>query len=266
MNQTGWKGDPVVNYQDKARNIVRLTVMMWSVPWVQHLFWYNFQEQSLLASNYHKALIQTTTGSQANGVEPDPLFHPAYRTAELMQKILGGFSLDNHPALQTTDATRVGHFSANGQDVWVAWLRADSGSATVSIDTGGQTTRMIGLYGQDLGLFSGGSFSVGPDPVYLTTSLQWNPNVGRITGRLHDASRPSSFDNGVVGATVVLTGPGGPAGSTLSDSDGNYQFSALPDGDYHVSVQGLAANPASYDITVDRQRYWGQTSFAVTVP
>lgn len=266
FTESGWKGDPVVNYQDKARNIVRLTVMMWSVPWVQHLFWYNFQEQSLLASNYHKALIQTTTGSQANGVEPDPLFHPAYRTAELMQKILGGFSLDNHPALQTTDATRVGHFSANGLDVWVAWLRADSGSATVSIDTGGQTTRMIGLYGQDLGLFSGGSFSVGPDPVYLTTSLQWNPNVGRITGRLHDASRPSSFDNGVVGATVVLTGPGGPAGSTLSDSDGNYQFSALPDGDYHVSVQGLAANPASYDITVDRQRYWGQTSFAVTVP
>ena len=265
FTETGWTGDPAVNYQAKARNVVRLTVQMWAVSWIQHVFWYNYQEQSLLANSNHRGLIQTTTGGAANGVEPDPLFHPVYRTAEIMQTILYPFSMDDHPDLQTTDATRSAHFSANGQEVWVAWLRADSGSATVNIDTGGRTTRMIGLYGQDLGLFSGGSFSVGPDPVYLTTKLDWNPNVGRIAGRLHDASRPSSFDNGVAGATVAITGPGGLVGSTVSDSDGNYEFAGLPDGAYHVSVQGLAATPSGYDLTVDRQQYWGQTSFAVTV-
>src|SRR5262249_6199527 len=189
----------------------------------------DFQEQSLLASGNHRALIQTNTGPQANGVEPDPLFHPVYRTTQVMQSILGEFSQDDHPALQTTDTTHIGHFSANGTEVWVAWLRADSGSATVTIDTGDRVTHMIGLYGQDLGLFSGGSFNVGPDPVYLTTNLAWNANVGAIAGRLHDASQPSSFDNSVHGVTVSISGPGGLVASTQSDSDGNYAFEGLPD-------------------------------------
>jgi Carboxypeptidase regulatory-like domain/Beta-galactosidase len=265
FTETGWNGAPAVDYQVKARDLVRLTVEMWSVPWIQHLFWYDFQEQSLLASNNHRGLIQTTTDSGANGTEPDPLFHPAYRTAELMQQILGGFTLDDHPALLNADSTRVYHFSAKGQDVWVAWWRADSGSGAVNLDTGGRTTRMISLYGQDLGLFSGGALTLGPDPIYLTTNLDWNQNVGRMTGRLHNAGQPNSFDNSVVGATVAIAGPGGLAETALTDSDGNYQFSGLPDGVYHVSVHGFATHPASYDVNVGREIYWGQTSFAVTV-
>src|SRR5207248_1630406 len=89
--ETGWLGDPVVDYDVKSRDLVRLTVLMWSVPWMQHLFWYDFQEQSLLASNNHRGLTQTTTGNGADGAEPDPLFHPAYRAADLMQHILAGF-------------------------------------------------------------------------------------------------------------------------------------------------------------------------------
>jgi len=265
FTETGWNGAPGVNYQVKVRDLVRLTVEMWSLPWIQHLFWYDFQEQSLLASNNHHGLTQTITGPGADGTEPDPLFHPAYRTAELMQKILSGFSQDDHPALIEADNARVYHFSARGQEAWVAWWRADSGSGTVQIDTGGRTTRVIGLYGQDLGLFAGGTLAVGPDPIYLTTELDWNSNVGRITGRLHDASQPHNFDNGVLGAIVAIAGPGGLAQTTQTDSDGNYQFSGLPDGVYHVSVHGFATSPASYDLTVGREIYWGQTSFAVTI-
>jgi hypothetical protein len=266
FTETGWNGDPYGNSQPKARDLVRLTVMMWSVPWIQHMFWFDYQEQSLIPSSYHHGLIQTKTGSPASGAEPDPLFHPGYRAAELMQKILKEFTNDDHPALLAADNTRIYHFSGHGQDVWVAWLRDDVGSATINIDTGGRTTRVISLFGQDLGLFSGGALNVGPDPVYLTTNLDWNPNVGRLSGRLRDASQPTAFANGVVGATVVISGPGGLVASTLSDSDGNYQFDHLPDGAYHVSVQGLAAQPANYDLNVARDQYWGQTSFAVTVP
>ena len=265
LTETGWQGDPSVNYDIKARDLVRLSVLMWSVPWVQHVFWYDFQEQSLLSSSNHHGLIQTVTGPGATGKEPDPLFHPAYRAADLMQHILAGFGVDDHPALLEADSARVYHFAARGQEAWVAWWRPDSGSGVVNIDTGGRTTRMIGLYGQDLGLFSGGALTLTPDPIYLTTNLDWNANVGRITGRLRDASQPGSFSNGVIGATVAITGPGGLAQTTQSDSDGNYQFSGLPDGDYHVSVQGFPASPASYDLHVDRQLFWGQTSFAVTL-
>jgi len=265
FTESGWSGAPGVDYQVKARDIVRLTVEMWSVPWMQHLFWYDFQEQSLLASNNHRGLTQTTTGPSASGTEPDPLFHPAYRTAELMQQILSGYGIADHPTLLDAGDARVYHFSAHGDDVWVAWWRADSGGGVVNIDTGGRTTRVIGLYGQDLGLFSGGALGVGPDPVYLTTNLNWNPDVGRIAGRLHDAGQPSNFDNSVIGATVAVTGPGGLSETAQTDSDGNYQFSGLPDGVYHVTVQGFASQPASYDVNVGREIYWGQTSFAVSI-
>ena len=265
FTETGWVGDPAVNYQEKARSLVRLAILMWSTSWVDRLFWYDFQEQSLLSSNSHRGLIQTTTGPAANGIEPDPLFHPAYRAAEMMQQILAGFGSGDHPALLNTDETRVYLFSADGQEVWVAWKREESGATTINLDTGGRTTRVIGLYGQDLGLFSGGALSVGPDPIYLTTNLSWNQNVGRITGRLRDANQPDNLSNGVTGATVAITGPGSLSETAASDSDGNYQFANLPDGAYHVAVQGYVTSPASFDLNVGREIYWGQTSFALTV-
>ena len=266
ITETGWSGDPSTNYQEKARSLVRLAMILWSTPWVDRMFWYDFQEQSLLASSYHRGLTQTLTGPGASGTEPDPLFHPAYRTAELMQKILANFDSSDHPAaLDVGGSARAYHFAGPANQVWVAWLRNESGSGTINIDTGGQTTRMIGLYGQDLGLFSGGALTVGPDPIYLTTDLNWNPNVGRITGRLHDASQPHVLTNGVAGATVAISGPGNVSETALTDSDGNYSFANLPDGNYHVAVQGLPASPASYDLAVGRELFWGQTSFTVTV-
>ena len=54
-----------------------------------------------------------------------------------------------------------------------------------------------------------------------------------------------------VGATVGITGPDNFSAVALSDSDGNYQFSNLPEGVYHVSV--------------GHEIFWGQTSFTVTV-
>ncbi len=266
ITETGWSGSPATNYQEKARSLVRLAMILWSTPWMERMFWYDFQEQSLIPSSYHRGLIQTQTGPGASGVEPDPLFHPAFRTAELMQRILAGFNSGNHPAaVNVGGSARAYHFSAPGKEVWVAWLRNESGSGSVSLNTAGRVVRVIGLYGQDLGLFSGGSLTVGPDPVYLTTDLNWNQNVGRIAGRLQDGGQPHVLTNGVAGATVIISGPNNLSDSAQTDADGNYSFSDLPDGNYHVAVQGLSSSPPSYDLAVGRQIFWGQTSFTVTV-
>jgi hypothetical protein len=183
-----------------------------------------------------------------------------------MSQILSGFDSNYHPAaLNVGSAARAYHFSGGGQDVWVAWVRSPTGGNTnINIDTGGRTTRVIGLYGQDLGTFSGGPLTVTPDPQYLTTNLSWNPNVLRITGRLHDASQPSIYANSVVSATVQISG--GVSATIQTDADGNYVFSNLPEGSYHVSVPLCTTTPAGHDLTLHRQDDWGQTSFTVTVP
>ena len=262
FTETGF--NPPDTYQDGARSLVQSAVILWAQPWVQKYFWYDFHE-GIFSTGYHRNLIGTVYGTAAKGVEPDPAFHPLYRVTELMSQILTGFDSNYHPAaLNVGGAARAYHFSGGGRDVWVAWCRSTSGGcANINLDTGGRTTRVIGLYGQDLGTFSGGQLAVTPDPVYLTTNLNWNPNVVRITGRLHTADL-STYANGVVSATVQISGAA--SGTTQTDSDGNYVFSNLLEGSYHVSVPLCTTKPAGHDLTIHRQDDWGQTSFTVTVP
>jgi hypothetical protein len=106
--------------------------------------------------------------------------------------------------------------------------------------------------------------TVRASPVYLTTRLDWNPNMGRIAGRLRDASRANEWGNGVAGATVALDGP--VHATTISDADGNYLFDALPEGAYTVRVLSYPAVPANWAVTVTRQGAWGRTSFTVALP
>jgi Glycosyl hydrolase catalytic core len=121
ITETGWLGNPTDSYQEKSRSLVESVVLFWSTPWVGRYFWYDFQEQSLVASNYHRGLMQTKTGSGSSGFEPDPLFQPAFRAAELMQIILGSFTASDHPAVvDVGDSARAYHFSGHGLDVWVA--------------------------------------------------------------------------------------------------------------------------------------------------
>jgi hypothetical protein len=137
-----------------------------------------------------------------------------------------------------------------------------SGTTTIQFDTGGQTVRIIGLYGEDLGTFAGGALTIGPSPVYLTTHLDWNPNLGTITGRVRHGSQAGQWTNGANGATVTLSGPVN--ANTTTDSDGNYVFENLPDGADGVSVAGAVASPVNQTVTVAREAAWGRTSFTVT--
>jgi hypothetical protein len=263
LTESGWVGDPITNYAVKAQGLVRLTVMGWAQPWLQMFFWYDFQEAYVPPVGSNMGLVQTLNGDEAGGIEPDPLFHPAYRAAEIMSRVLGGFNSADHPAtLDLGPAARGYRFSAHGRTVEVVWLRATKGTASITLNTGGQTLRAIGLYGQDLGTFAGGSLTVGPDPVYLSSNLAWNPNVGRITGRVHSASLPASGLNGLAGARVNISGP--VTASAHTDSDGNYVFSDLPMGRYHVSVNELSTTPSSYDVQVGYTLAWGRASFGVT--
>ncbi|MEP7355873.1 MAG: carboxypeptidase regulatory-like domain-containing protein [Anaerolineales bacterium] len=264
ITETGWSGG-LNDYQDKARSLVRSVIIFWAQPWMGRYFWYHVHTEDGVSDAGNRGLFQTRVGSNARGLEPDPLFHPVFRTSELMMQVLGSFDASVHPAaLDVGSSARAYHFSRPGLDVWVAWLRAPSGGGTVNIDTGGQTVRVISLYGQDLGTFTGGSLNVSPDPVYLTTDLNWNPNVGRITGRLRDAAQPSAWNNGVPGVSVQITGP--VSASAVSDSDGTYSFTGLPEGEYTVTVPGYVTNIPSRQVTVGRELYWGRTNFALTLP
>ena len=264
ITETGWTGG-LTDYQDKARSLVRSVIIFWSQPWMGRYFWYHFQTVDGVSDDANRGLIQTIVGSGARGAEPDPLFQVAYRTNELMMKILGTFTADDHPAvLDVGSSARAYHFSRGGLEVWVAWLRASDGSGSINLDTGGRTVRVISLYGQDLGTFSGGTLGVSPDPVYLTTDLSWDQNVGRITGRLHDAAHPNDWNNGLGGVTVAINGPVN--AYVITDPDGNYSFAGLPEGDYSVTVPGRVTSPPSRQVTVAREAYWGRTSFAVTLP
>ena len=266
LTEVGWDGASDVHALEKARNLVRLTVILWEQQFVEKFFWYTFQASETYAGHYHKAFIQTLNGSDARGTEPDALFHPIYRAAEVMTTVLGNFETDDHPtALYTTASpVRAYKFSRDGEEVWVIWHRAATGSTSINLDTGGRTTRMIGLYGEDLGTFSGGQITARPTPIYLTTKLDWNENVGRVAGRLRDAARPNQWNNAAAGITVSLTGPVN--ATTVSDSTGNYSFENLPAGTYQVRVVGRPATPGSISVVVARHLPWGRTSFRVTLP
>jgi hypothetical protein len=188
-----------------------------------------------------------------------------FRTSELMTQVLGSFDASYHPeTLDVGSSARAYHFSRAGLDVWVAWLRAPSGTGTINIDTGGKIVRLISLYGQDLGTFAGGSLDISPNPVYLTTNLNWSQDVGRITGRVSDAAQPDAWNNGVPGITVMINGPVNT--TALTDSDGNYSFAGLPEGVYTVTVPGQVSNPPSREVPVYREQFWGRTSFTLTLP
>jgi hypothetical protein len=264
LTETGWSGG-LTTGQDKARSLVRSVIIFWSQPWMGRYFWYHVHTVDGVSDAGNRGLIQTKDGNPARGVEPDPWFHPVFRTSELMMQVLGSFDASYHPtALDVGSAARAYHYSRAGLDVWVAWLRAPSGSGAINIDTGGQTVRVISLYGQDLGTFAGGTLNVSPDPVYLTTNLDWNPNVGRIAGRVRDASRLNQWNNGLAGINVTITGP--VSASTFTDTDGNYSFEGLPEGDYTVTVPGHTTNPTARVTTVGRDLAWGRISFQVTLP
>jgi hypothetical protein len=257
LTETGWAGDPTGDHADKARNLVRSAVAFWAQPFMERYFWYSWQESETHEGSDHKGLLQTTNGVPAVGVEPDPLFHPAYTALAVMDRVLSGYGPAERPAtLNVGGAARAYHFSAGGREVWVAWNRAASGTTSIPLDTGGRTLRVVGLYGEDLGTFGGGSLTVGPNPVYLTTDLNWNPNVGRVAGRVRSAALGAVWANGAAGVTVTLSGP--VQATTVTNAEGNYGFAGLPDGEYVVSVGGL-----SQRVTVGRELPWGRTSFTV---
>jgi len=258
VTETGWEGNPTGDHADKARNLVRSALIFWARPFMDRYFWYSWQESETHEGSDHKGLLQTTSGVPAVGVEPDPLFHPAYRALDVMNRVLAGYGPAERPAtLDVGGAARAFKFNALGREVWVAWNRPASGKTTISLDTGGRTLRMIGLYGEDLGTFAGGSLTLGPNPVYLTTDLNWNQNLGHIAGRVRRAALGAVWANGAAGVTVQLTGP--VSTSITTNSDGNYVFEFLPDGTYTVSVAGAAPQTA----TVGRELPWGRTSFTV---
>jgi hypothetical protein len=264
ITETGWAGG-LTSYQDKARSLVRSVIIFWAQPWMGRYFWYHVHTVDGVTDAGNRGLIQTKIGAGSRGAEPDPWFHPVFRTSELMTRVLGSFDASYHPdTLDVGSSARAYHFGRPGLDVWVAWLRAPSGSASIHLDTGGKVVRLISLYGQDLGTFAGGTLNVTPDPIYLTTDLYWNQDIGRIAGRVSDAGQPNAWNNGVPGLLVTASGP--VTISTLTDSDGDYSFAGLPEGAYTVSLPGRVSSPASQQVQVARELYWGRTSFTVTVP
>ena len=261
LTEVGWAGGATSDYQDEDNNFVRSVVLFWQRPAIQRYFWYDLQESETYAGSNNKSFLQTLNGGAAKGTEPDPLFHPIFRVAQVMARMLAGFGSGTHPtAVDVGGAARAYHFSRAGLDVWVAWQRAPSGTTTINLDTGGRTVREVGLYGDSGSLFSGGALTIGPAPVYLTTQLDWNPNLGTITGRVSHSSQAGQWSDGASGATVTLAGPLNASATT--DADGNYVFTGLPDGAYVVAVAG--ASPASQSVTVASQAPWGRTSFTVT--
>jgi hypothetical protein len=179
-----------------------------------------------------------------------------------MQRVLGGFTIDNHPAAVNVGASaRAYQFAAGGREVWVVWSRDHAQNAAITLDTGGKSTRVIGLFGEDLGTFSGGAFTTTPLPVYFTTDMNWNPNVGRITGRVRNGAMPGQWNNGMFGLMVTATGP--ESASAFTDVDGNYSLAYLPTGTYTVSVPGYTTTPSTIQVNVVRDGAWGQTSFVV---
>ncbi len=258
FTETGWgapSGDPS---QYKAVTFVRFAVIAWQRPFVDKFFWYSFHEPQ--AGFAQKAALITTQGGGSVGVEPDPLLEPLFLAMDVFEQMTAPYPLPQRPVIVTqTPTSRVYRFENADGALWVAWHRDGTGSSVVNIDTGGRTVRKVGLLGEDLGLFAGGEVTLGPRPIYLTTRLDWNPNQGRITGRVRTSL--TAWNNGLAGVTVQITGPVNT--STTTDSDGNYVFAGLPEGNYTVTVPDYTTTPLSRGATVSREVSFGRTSFVV---
>jgi hypothetical protein len=262
LTETGWGGSSTDTSQTKASNFVRFTFQAWSHSFVQRFFWYSYHEPQYtdVTNSAAKALISTAQGDGAIGVEPDPYFHPLYRVVEVLVDVFGAFTADDHPAaIAPNDQVRVYRFDKNGQTVWAAWIKATSGTLNIDLSTDGRPVRKISMFGDDLGPFSGGPLTLGPWPIYLTTDLNWNQNIGRITGRVHTSAH--TWGNATVGVTVQAVGP--VAASAVTDADGNYVIEGLPEGVYTVTVLGQSTTPLSRSVTVEREAPWGRTSFTI---
>ncbi len=269
LTETGFAGSSIDASQVKARDFARFTFQAWSYSFVERFFWYSYHEPQYGATtgtgfpandSPAKAFITTTDGDSAIGFEPDPYFHPLYRASEVLLDVFGAFTASDHPAvISPNEQVRVYRFDKDGQTVWAAWIKATSGSQQINLDTNGRTVRMISLFGDDLGTFSGGTLTLGPWPIYLTTNLNWNQDIGRITGRVHTTAH--TWTNGLVGLTVQAAGPVTVSG--LTDADGNFVLSGLPEGSYTVTVLSQSTTPGSRVVVVDRETRWGRTSFTI---
>ena len=257
--ESGFDGTPTDGV-DKARNMVGSTIAFWNRGFTDKYFWYPFQTDETYSNPSNKGFIQTTTDSPSIGIEPDPLFHPVFRASEVMSLVLAGFGTADHPASVNAGAgARVYKFTSASREVWVVWSINTGSNVIISLDTGGKTTRVIGLFGDDLGTFSGGTITLTPLPTYLTTELAWNQNVGRITGRVRNSALPNQWNNGIVGAIVTITGPVN--ATAVTDTDGNFSFDYLPFGSYTVTVAGYSTMPGNQMIVIQRDAGWGRTSF-----
>ena len=256
--EIGWAGGVSSGFEDKDNNFVRSVVLFWQRPAIQRYFWYDLLESETYDGSNNKGLMQSLSGGDARGIEPDPLFHPIYRVAESMARMLAGFGAPS--AVDVGGAARAYHFSGGGRDVWVVWKRDSSGVTTVNIDTGGRQVQAVGVYGEASGgAYPGGPLTVGAAPVYLTTQLDWNPNLGSVAGRVRHAGQAGQWADGAGGVAIRLSGPVNATVTTAGD--GTYRFTGLPDGNYTVAVAG--ADPASQNVTVARNAPWGRTSFVV---
>jgi hypothetical protein len=177
----------------------------------------------------------------------------------VLARLLAPFGGARPSPVDVGGAARAYHYSGGGRDVWVVWLRAASGTASINLDTGGRTLRVVGLYGGSGNTFAGGALTVGPAPTYLTSQLDWNPNLGTITGRVVHGGQAGQWTDGAAGVALTLSGP--LSASTHTDGNGNYEFDGLPDGDYGVSAAG--ASPGGQSVTVKRDGAWGRTSFTI---
>lgn len=266
ITETGWEADPTATYADKSNNFVRSVVHYWSKSFVDRYFWYSWQESETYTTNsHHKGFMQSLNGSSAKGTEPDPLVHPVHNVSTVMGRMLKNFTASDRPVLQSsTSATyRIFKFTKGSEDVYVAWNKAGSGTTSVYINTNGKTLKVVGLYGEDLGSFSGGYLTIGASPVYLTTNSAWNQNICRIAGRVKDAAKAGQYGNGVPGVTVKALGP--VTKTVVTDTDGNYYFEDLPEGTYTVSLPAYPSSaPANYSLAINRQKSWGRTSFTIS--
>lgn len=259
LTEMGW--DNSLDATSKASNFVRSVIILWNRNFLDHYFWYSFHESETFPGRIF-SFIQTLNDTPAVGTEPDPLFQPINTASSVMTRLLQTYDVSDRPqVLDVGPEARAYKFGNHDPQIWVAWKKSANDSTTINIDTGGLITRVVGMYGEDLGTFSGGNLTVYPTPIYLTTDLNWNPNVTRITGRLKDGNNPNSWNNGIVGATVKLTGQF--VLTTTTDSDGNYVFRDLPVGTYEISVPKRFAIPGVQTVTTSLQNNWGRTSFQV---
>src|SRR6185369_6185064 len=122
ITEVGWDGGVTSDFENKDNNFVRSAVLFMQRPSIQHEFWYDFQESETFAGTHNKAFLQTLSGGASKGVDPDPLFHPLFRVAQVMARLLAGFGGAVRPTpVDVGGAARAYHFRAGGQEVWVAW-------------------------------------------------------------------------------------------------------------------------------------------------